>query len=93
MATISNSINSFRATGLYPLDINAIPDCAYAHAETTSRPLAVEQEVDSHLETEATPQLETTEEARPHSQPEDAKMQHRLFKVQQKMKQANIVIE
>ena len=37
VATISNSVNSFRATGLYPLNINEIPDCAYATAEITSR--------------------------------------------------------
>ena len=37
MATISISVNSFRATGLYPLNINKIPDCAYATAEVTSR--------------------------------------------------------
>ena len=37
VATISNSVNSFRATGLCPLNINEIPDCAYATAEITSR--------------------------------------------------------
>ena len=34
VATISNSVNSFRATGLYSLNINKIPDYAYATAET-----------------------------------------------------------
>ena len=37
VATISNSVNSFRSIGLYPLNINEIPDCAYATAEITSR--------------------------------------------------------
>jgi len=36
VATISNSINAFRATGLYPLNIDEIPDYAYAPAETTN---------------------------------------------------------
>ena len=36
MATIINSINSFQATELYPLNINEIPDYAYATAEITS---------------------------------------------------------
>ena len=28
VATISSSVNSFQVTGLYPLNINEIPDCA-----------------------------------------------------------------
>ena len=37
VATISNSINSFRETELYPSNINEIPDCACATAEVASR--------------------------------------------------------
>ena len=37
MATIRNSVNSFRAIRLYPLNINETPDCAYATAKITSR--------------------------------------------------------
>lgn len=38
IATIENSVNAFRATGLFPLDMSVIPERAYAPAETTNRP-------------------------------------------------------
>ena len=50
MATIITSINSFRAIGLYPLNINEIPDCAYATAEITGRSEAeIMNDVAGHL--------------------------------------------
>ena len=54
---ISNSVNSFLATGLYPLNINEIADCAYATAEITSRSEAqIMGDVAGHLNTKHQPE-------------------------------------
>ena len=58
VATIRNSVNSFRAIGLYPLNINEIPDCAHATAEITSRSEAqIADDVAGHLNNNHQPEL------------------------------------
>lgn len=43
--TIELAQSGFRACGVFPLNPNAVPDCAFAPSETSERPPAVNQQV------------------------------------------------